>query len=402
MEPSSPNTPTSGTHSEASKSAKQELTPLQQNALHMVPPDYVPVSFAGNGVYATVFFCLPRSAIRTPSPSPPSSQTSSSSTTPLLSPSCSTKPSGPHPNLRNHLVAIKIPHPSWSPAAQTLTTEIQHHRRISSTLNAYSSISPLQSRFLQILAYAQSSGPSSSTWFTLPAIYPSLTLSHLYCAFIDWSKPRSRAKLDITRVPRAWTAHVFLQLGDAVRFLHGAVGIVHGDFHAGNVMVDTTRGTGIGMGTERGWPELVVIDFGRADSIRVGEGTGIGMAMDENEAKRRVRQEVLSLCSILHEWKSTDVPRKNDESTPEEEWRDALWREFEDVVQAINLGEGELGLDELWSRFGGVAEAVRNSAGADDMEIVESMVRKAVEEEVEEVVVDEALWKALKGADKTV
>jgi serine/threonine protein kinase len=56
-------------------------------------------------------------------------------------------------------------------------------------------------------------------------------------------------------VHRGFAFHIFLQVGEALQFLHETCGVAHQDLHMGNIMVDTARQDIEGL------PNLVIVDL---------------------------------------------------------------------------------------------------------------------------------------------
>jgi serine/threonine protein kinase len=209
--------------------AGAQMTPRTQVDLtRLVPKDYLILQRAGQGLTSEVFFCLRRAT----------------------DPSNSTDESTRDENItagKSDVVAVKVLHQPFMHS----NTEISFLRRIRSELGN-ESVSTAN-RFQEFITCNPGFDIHSQTlWIATKAICGSITLSDIERQY------RKRKEC----VPEEFILHAFLQVSEALLFLHESCEppIAHGDVHFGNVLLDERQDT-------PGFPNLVLIDFGSARTV---------------------------------------------------------------------------------------------------------------------------------------
>jgi serine/threonine protein kinase len=221
-----------------------------------IPPQYLPISVAGNGIQGSVYFCLPRSSI------PLTRSLSKASLTAL----------------KKQIVAVKISYKTSPFAAEAAAQEVAVLKKISTLVPA-----DLKSQFTTLVdaeLAVDSKGVEICNWIALRALTPVVTLG----AF----------KLEILppcKSSQALAAHFFLQMGAALRFLHNDAEIAHRDLHDHNILIDTASPSPNGL------PNFVILDFGEAVVA----------------SERAVRGDVALLCHEVYNLMCLAEPQQNEE-----------------------------------------------------------------------------------------
>ncbi|KAF2123135.1 hypothetical protein BDV96DRAFT_593584 [Lophiotrema nucula] len=136
-------------------------------------------------------------------------------------------------------------------------------------------------------------------WITTRAIYPSFTLQH----YIDNLHAQRQP------APGHFTAHVFLELFSAVKFLQEEHGIAHNELVERNVLLDLwTR-------TPKQFPIIKLIDFGSATCAPLASSPDEVCANDvdkQNDVKA-IYTIISNLEKIRRQYVTGDIDRLDDE-----------------------------------------------------------------------------------------
>ncbi|KAF2123141.1 hypothetical protein BDV96DRAFT_639687 [Lophiotrema nucula] len=308
-----------------------------KDSIQGVPDQYVPVSVAGSGAYGTVFYCLPH-------------ETFLASSLPMN-----------HQALRKQLVAVKVPtNTGWSQASKEVDTyrKIFRHPRIDTVESSLCKI--FDSEDTPVI-------PDTCSWFSMRAVYPTIALGGLQEQLIATKQ----------RTPVEFVAHLFLQIGGLLRFLHNECNMTHGDLHRQNVLID------VDSAGESGLPHFVLVDFGRVGKFKGATTKG---ALDD----------VRNFCTLFSELEEVmDIAGlKADEAVK--------WKEFVHITSGMSPKAygppGEtLGLEQVWETFEGLMKTCRNGVGVEVVAKIREVLRAVVEAEGEPVS-GEDLEKAVAGA----
>lgn len=163
----------------------------------------------------------------------------SRSTTPLEGNYSPDAPTNNRNNILKHLVAVKVDTPALEVSLlRQITNHIQEDK-------------PGTQRTTRYLAsgICHDEYQNPITWISMPALSSCLTVDHIM-------------NLTSEPIPRAFVFHFFLQMLDALTFLHSTCGIVHKDLHFQNVMLDILKQDIPGL------PNLILIDFGNSEATK--------------------------------------------------------------------------------------------------------------------------------------
>ncbi|KAF2451830.1 hypothetical protein P171DRAFT_438499 [Karstenula rhodostoma CBS 690.94] len=118
----------------------------------------------------------------------------------------------------------------------------------------------LRARFTKPLDFSEVENVDNPCWYAMEAIH-GFTLSQL----------RGAAKFSKMIIPQEFVFHVYLQLHEALEFLHTSVPpMIKGDLVAVNVMIDPTTQD------VPGFPNVKLIDFGGAQVLAVQNDVRLG------------------------------------------------------------------------------------------------------------------------------
>ncbi|KAF2000859.1 hypothetical protein P154DRAFT_534307 [Amniculicola lignicola CBS 123094] len=311
----------------------------RDNSVTKVPSGYIQLATAGRGSAGVVFYCLPRSSVRS----------LHAPETTLLPPKHSVAK-----ELRTQLVAVKIGHSKLF--KEVTSREVNVLQRLKG-FNAYGKEG---GRFAQLLDYEivdDSLGHCS--WLAVEAIYPSIQLEMLL-----YGHGRS--------FPREFTAHLFLQLGEALRFLHKELQVTHGDFQYNNLLVD------LSSRHASGFFNLVVHDFSMSRELTVDEEVAIN-----NHDYQLPYSDMFAFYS-----KTFDI-------------MDDGWLKVnpvgDNIERAILFGSTLTcnDINEIWKRYESAARALRDTREEHVVESVERVALKALAESGRDCITDEMLLGAL-------
>jgi len=227
---------------------------------------------------------------------------------------------------------------------------------------------PLAQRFPQFIDAVYVEEPlSSCRWLATTAI-PGFNLEQL----IEATGPDP--------VPNELVMHIYLQLGEAIRFMHD-MELAHRDLHPGNIMLDPSKQD------VPGFPNVVVIDFGSVkDEARREE------LVEERKRFYYVVSQLAMMyrkCRPVHHWASNVKDCACD----------PFWVDFVKVLNEpkpfLYPQDIVMGHVEFQSRFGARAVAIRDSVKPDTRYQIAKLIGKAMqsvkgvtEEEIRKSLVD--------------
>jgi serine/threonine protein kinase len=217
-----PNTQTSSGPAiiEVSEQTLQTSAQAMVESVPAIPSSYTLVSEAGEGAYATAYFCLPTQAV--------TDAISSIKDVPSHSTVIDT--------LKSKLQVVKVFNDPGRLSRYTevnILVDIQQHRQ--------SHAQPLP--IIEILAWDTTGG------------VPAWLATSTFPVSCDLEACRG------TDMPEEFVWHVYTQLHAALEFLHKSAQVIHRDLHDGNVIVGHSNSTGTGL------PQVKVIDFGMAEQL---------------------------------------------------------------------------------------------------------------------------------------
>ncbi|KAF2809751.1 uncharacterized protein BDZ99DRAFT_532388 [Mytilinidion resinicola] len=286
-----------------------------------IPKELLPINLAGAGLYAKVYYCIPRDSIQ------------------------------PYPNIAKHSAEIPksvkdqvcvVKVIGTSKSAQRAQNEVSILERLQQS-NDYpqNRIShfikcDIQTTRLSSITIGAVSGP---------------TLSGFERAYME---PRA------DWVPREFIWHIFLQLGASIRFIHD-MKVTHNDIHSGNIMLDPGRQDFPGL------PNVVLIDFGRASDFDTATKNPDGKSKaftSRGDMARHIGQDhfhfscvMRSLCASI--WKAET-----------REWRGFVdhLNEYESRFTRNKLTENDIStfLEDLFTQYEGPADAEREQMNQQD------------------------------------
>ena len=181
----------------------------------VIPSAYTLVSKAGSGLSATVYFCLPKTAVKAPT----------SKESDVISQAAK--------KLASELQVVKVFANSGSPFMRpelTILKEIQQQRQGQ----------PEELPLIELLAWDTTNAVPD--WITMSTMPICCDLASLTGCF--------------DQMPEEFIWLVYTQVYRALDFLHNTCNIAHGDLHIGNVIV------GYSASNHSGLPEVKLIDFG--------------------------------------------------------------------------------------------------------------------------------------------
>ncbi|KAF2650723.1 hypothetical protein K491DRAFT_720510 [Lophiostoma macrostomum CBS 122681] len=279
---------------------------------------YMPVHVFGLIEYTA--FCLPRSELSSSIQQPKAAELN---------------------RLREKICVVKIR--THSPLDQHAENERRVHDLISRSGPGDDANKVLEGMFLPLTDHGTTNG---FTWLVMEAFCPSLTLGAL-----------SRHAWDNTRalqMPRAFVAHVFVELLDILETMHSQRRLAHGDLHVDQILID------LNPGRERHkYPGIRIIDF---DAAVLEETGGKGrFASTVNDDRTR-------FCDVIATLADNQLPPSRDSQVTDhlsEDWyvlRKSMWDEkpLSSGVEGTNVT-----LQEMRSRFGHLAEQVKSQASTE-------------------------------------
>ncbi|OCK73961.1 kinase-like protein [Lepidopterella palustris CBS 459.81] len=308
----------------------------------ILPEKYVKVANAGYGNYGEVFFCLPKTAIAAAADGIKS-----------------TPPSMDMDKLWREICVVKV--------QRSVEAKFGAKCEVVAMEAIRASESPMCSRLAEILDADNSSGDTVD-WIATSAIFgPTLCQ-----VSFGWNKV-----MDYKPIPEEMVCHVFIQLCDALRFLHGLEQpIMHCDIHKGNIMLDPFRQDFPGL------PNVVLIDFGNAKM----QGNDLFPELeDEAEAVWAKRQDLSDLCDVLWHlatwkrgfeiqydwnprWGNNLIDQEGDGTLSQE----VEWNHFHQFLFHAQRVEGVyMGLERIWQKFSPMAFARRAACSAEVFEVIE-------------------------------
>lgn len=186
-------------------------------------------------------------------------------------------------------------------------------------------------------------------WFVLTAVNPSINLLHF--------RQTVQPSLNLTVLPNHSTlvpfiAHIFIQLHEAVNFLHKECKIFHGDLHEANILLRMQKDA---------LPSTVVLDFGLADSV--GSFAGVNASMDWK-----------GLCKIASRLANGfDAEARNAKS-------DVIfdrWRDFRTLMKEIAIRPGDLlvSMEDIWKAYGTLLEDWKSKASTEDISLIDEILQ---------------------------
>jgi serine/threonine protein kinase len=318
---------------------------LETDLTKSIPSEYVVVQPIGAGSTAEVFLCLPKDVVD-------------------WAKKCVTDRQPINiENLTIQLVAIKVLKPQF-----TQLTEV----KCLGLIQEYSKNCEIGKYCQQLLSY----GPDER-WMALTPAPGSLQLEDVVISFME-------AK---TKIPEEFVWHVFIQLTQAMFFLHHVCrpSIVHCDLHMGNILLDVSEQDC------HGFPNIRVIDFGMAEETdrEVALAEDRQMLYTTLSDLNKVFGEVLGMCKCEL---TKHFPYRDTSSMPDCVHTEG-WIEFQEMLyEGITSMFGHLGDDrstfglvEMWGRFGDIALRNREATSDETMLSIKSHTFNVVANRVREV-----------------
>jgi serine/threonine protein kinase len=175
-----------------------------------------------------------------------------------------------------------------------------------------------------------------NSWLGTPAILGGLTLASVFEAFVERE-----------RVPEEFVWHIYIQLTDALKFLHHVCepNVPHGDLHMNNVLIDV----GAPRLSHPGFPQIKVIDFGG----RWRETDVAGKLLMDAD-----RNHLYSVLAGLYaEAESCHCTEESHKRHHDE------WHSFGQTCYDESVGEycNPMSLEEMWEQYGEIAVSRRKA-----------------------------------------
>lgn len=152
---------------------------------------------------------------------------------------------------------------------------------------------------------------------------------------------------DIAGIPSYFCWHIFLDMVEAVEYIHGA-GVAHNDICASNIMIDPNHPLNEHHFHE--YPNVVLIDFDKASVI------------SREKAKSDVRGLLMVVEEVVTKW--SDLASVLDTLELKSKKTDPLAR-FEREVWTVLKREEEMTVEGLRNEWGEMAEAGRDAGPLD-------------------------------------
>jgi serine/threonine protein kinase len=288
------------------------------------PTSYTVVSKVGSGAYAHAFFCLPKDEVST---------TASANPDPLGS---------TMPLLASKLQIVKIIN---RVNLDGLVEELAVHRQI----QQHQTATPEDHPFFHIV-----------TWDTVHPIckWMAMTTLPICCTLADLQG-------SVPALPEEFIWMVFLEIYKAIDFLQRVCDppVAHEDLHPGNIIVGFA---GLDP-TDR--VQIKVIDFGLAVPYWANSGVDDTDHVDL----------MIDMDRLIHDTDRHDPSecQKYVEAREPAQRSDPLIDFHEQLSELLDNGEGMLGVQKLWARFGKWAEYRAGQASPETLAAIQSAVVNA-------------------------
>jgi serine/threonine protein kinase len=183
------------------------------------------------------------------------------------------------------------------------------------------------------LSSLQHGNANDSSWLVSEALCPSLTLG----ALGDEASSRDLP------LPRAFVAHVFLELLQILSAMHHDRNLTHGDLNENNILVDVTSGR-----DRKEYPKIRLIDFEMGVLEEMNKRDEFSSALDWNLRCFYGRiSRLLGLEQLPEETEPTGFQLANQQSKDWFQFRKCMWDAKRASVPGSHFGICEIGT-QVW------------------------------------------------------